>query len=85
MIRINQKLVVSVNHDSYDHFRQSTPTAVTQAAPLPVPASKIHMVQPGDSLWKISQQYEGLSIEKIKELNNLKSNKIVPGQKLIVG
>jgi membrane-bound lytic murein transglycosylase D len=43
------------------------------------------MVQPGDSLWKISRRYEGLSIEKIKELNNLKSNTIVPGQKLIVG
>jgi len=27
----------------------------------------------------------GLTIEKIKELNNLKSNKIKPGQKLIVG
>jgi len=85
MIRINQKLVVWVNHDYYNHVNQSAPENVTQTPPQPIPASKIHMVQPGDSLWKISQQYEGLSIEKIKELNNLKSNKIVPGQKLIVG
>lgn len=85
MIRINQKLVIWVNHDYYDYVNNKTPEKVTQVAPQPIPSSKIHMVQPGDSLWKISQQYEGLSIEKIKELNNLKSNKIVPGQKLIVG
>ncbi len=85
MIRINQKLVIWVNPNYYEHVNNSTPDMVIQVTPQPIPSSKIHMVQPGDSLWKISQQYEGLSIEKIKELNNLKDNKIVPGQKLIVG
>jgi len=85
MIRINQKLVIWVNEDYYAHANRSNSNNITEVTPQPIPASKIHMVQPGDSLWKISQQYEGLSIEKIKQLNNLKSNKIVPGQKLIVG
>jgi membrane-bound lytic murein transglycosylase D len=40
---------------------------------------------PGDTLWDISRKYEGLSIEKIKQLNNLTNNKIKPGQKLIIG
>lgn len=53
--------------------------------PAPIPDNKIHLVQPGDSLWEISRRYRGLSVERIKELNNLRSNKITPGQKLIIG
>ena len=40
---------------------------------------------PGDTLWDISRKYDGLSIEKLKKMNNLKSNKITPGQKLLIG
>lgn len=56
--------------------------------PQPVvitPDTKIYTVQPGDSLWDISRKFQGLTIEKIKALNNLKSNKLQPGQKLIIG
>ena len=48
-------------------------------------AGKIHVVQPGDSLWEICKKYEGLSVAKIKELNNLQSNRITPGQRLVIG
>lgn len=44
-----------------------------------------YTVQPGDSLWIISRKHEGLSVEQIKRLNNLNSNNIKPGQKLIIG
>ena len=44
-----------------------------------------HHVQPGDTLWTISQKYDGISVDKIKKLNKLKSNQIKPGQKLILG
>ncbi|MEK6782044.1 MAG: transglycosylase SLT domain-containing protein [Bacteroidota bacterium] len=47
--------------------------------------NKVYTVQPGDSLWEISKKFQGLTIEKIKSLNNLKTNKLQPGQKLIVG
>lgn len=45
----------------------------------------IYLVQPGDSLWSISKQYKDLTIKKIKQLNELKNNKIQPGQKLVIG
>ena len=43
-----------------------------------------HKVHSGDTLYSISRKY-GLSVEKIRRLNNLSDNKpIQPGQKLIV-
>lgn len=47
--------------------------------------AKFHLVQPGDTLWAISQKYEGLTIDDIIRLNRLKNRKLTPGQKLIVG
>ncbi|MEJ8804453.1 lytic transglycosylase domain-containing protein [Pontibacter sp. H249] len=46
--------------------------------------SLIYHVQPGDTLWTISQKHNGLTVEQIKKLNKLKSNAIQPGQKLIL-
>ncbi|MBY0435464.1 MAG: transglycosylase SLT domain-containing protein [Cyclobacteriaceae bacterium] len=45
---------------------------------------KTYVVQPGDTLWDISKKFQGLTIQKIKTLNNLKTNKLQPGMKLIV-
>ncbi|WP_299820020.1 LysM peptidoglycan-binding domain-containing protein [uncultured Pontibacter sp.] len=45
----------------------------------------IYHVQPGDTLWTISQRHNGLTVEQIKKLNKLKTNAIQPGQKLILG
>jgi membrane-bound lytic murein transglycosylase D len=43
-----------------------------------------HTVQPGDSLWKIAQAYGGVTVQQIKELNNLHSNNLKIGTKLKV-
>lgn len=53
--------------------------------PIPIGDSKTYTVQPGDTLWDISRKFEGLTIEKIKTLNNLTSSRLQPGQKLIIG
>jgi membrane-bound lytic murein transglycosylase D len=47
--------------------------------------TKTYIVQPGDTLWEISRKFDGLSIEKLKSLNELQSNTIKAGQKLIIG
>lgn len=46
---------------------------------------KFYTVQPGDTLWKISQKNGGISVERIRQLNKIKGNKISTGQRLIVG
>ncbi len=55
------------------------------STPKDIPSSKTHLVQPGDTLWEISLQYKGLTIEKLKKLNNLQNSRIKPGQTLIIG
>jgi membrane-bound lytic murein transglycosylase D len=50
-----------------------------------IKGSKTYVVQPGDTLWDITQKFSGLTIDKIKKLNKLNNNKIQPGQKLVVG
>jgi membrane-bound lytic murein transglycosylase D len=82
-IRIGQKLDIWL-----------LPGAYTASAPKPKPTvkqevvingTKYHVVQPGDTLWEISKTYSNVSIEQIKKMNNLKSNSIKPGQKLVIG
>lgn len=79
-IRTGQRLVVWVKPGS----KSATPVVTTESVLLP-PNTKTYIVQPGDTLWDISRKVPGLTVEKIKDLNNLKGNTLKPGQKLIVG
>ncbi len=84
MIRSGQKLTVYVGEGK----AQALNNQLAQSAndkPISVPDTKIYMVQPGDTLWDISKKYEGVTIEKIKKMNNLKDNNIKVGQKLVIG
>lgn len=42
-----------------------------------------YIVKKGDSLWSISNKY-GLSVDELKDLNNLSSNNLSVGQKLLI-
>tara|TARA_B100001250_G_C19748586_1_gene766580 strand:- start:51 stop:1379 length:1329 start_codon:yes stop_codon:yes gene_type:complete len=48
------------------------------------PTKNEYVVQPGDTLWDIAQKHEGLSVWKIKSLNNLEDDKLKPGTKIIL-
>jgi membrane-bound lytic murein transglycosylase D len=74
LIRVGQPLNIWLNG-----------SVATSASSQPLPSSKMYVVQPGDTLWDISRKYEGITIEKIKELNNLSDTNIKPGQKLKLG
>lgn len=43
----------------------------------------IYVVQSGDTLWSIAQQ-KGTTIQELRKLNKLSSNRITPGQKLVL-
>jgi len=82
IIRVDQRLNIWVYPGT-----KPTPTVAKKIDPVTIDYSgrKVYTVQPGDTLWDIAKKYEGLDIEKIKKLNKLNSNKIMPGQKLIIG
>lgn len=88
MIRVGQRLNIWVlptyNSQTKDLYattaRAETPTNPVITAK---PGQKVHYVQSGDTLWEIAN-HAGVSIEKLKQLNNLNSNTIKPGQLLII-
>ena len=82
-IRVGQRLNIWLTPNSYT--ASTAKKKPTEAQSLVVDGRKYHIVQPGDTLWDISKAYSNMSIEKIKKLNNLRSNKIKPGQKLVIG
>ncbi|GAB5681386.1 TPA: LysM peptidoglycan-binding domain-containing protein [Staphylococcus aureus] len=58
-------------------------SAISAVAATQANAATTHTVKPGESVWAISNKY-GISIAKLKSLNNLTSNLIFPNQVLKV-
>ena len=90
LIRIGQRLNIWMLPSRHSDFTTSHVATMEKIKPNSSGSEKItkgtiYYVQPGDTLWDISRKYEGLSIEKIKKLNNLTSSRIMPGQTLIIG
>ncbi len=81
LIHPGQRLTI-YKHPSY--FKKSTPQKAVAKKKTSIPNGKIYTVRSGDSLWSISHKY-GLTVKKLKALNNLKSNSLRPGQKLKLG
>ncbi len=82
MIRTGQRLNIWVIPSQKVSQVQPAAAPVTAIA---LPNGTTYVVQPGDTLWDISRKFQGMTIEKIKALNNLKSNRLEPGMKLIIG
>ena len=79
LIRVGQRL------DIYVDPGYKVPTTTASNGNLDLPDSKMYRVRYGDTLWSISNAFKGVTIEELKTLNNLKSNKIYPGQVLKLG
>ena len=43
-----------------------------------------YIVQKGDTLWDIAQKYNGLSVWKIKALNNMENDILMPGVTILL-
>ncbi len=62
---------------------ENNPATATKTT-LPKNSNKFlfHVVQPGDTLWNIARRYEGVTVEEIKDMNNLRNSAIKVGTKL---
>ena len=79
------RAIQEMERDTHTTAAQETPSAKNSPPPQQEQNDaepKVHKVQPGDSLYKISRQY-GLSIQQLRDYNKLESNAtIFPGQEL---
>lgn len=80
-IKIGQKLDVYTKSSAFEKTIAQADNRNEIAGENP----KTYTVQPGDSLWLISKKLNGVTVDQIKKLNNLNTNQIKPGQKLIIG
>lgn len=77
-----QKTEAEQNDALASNEKEQTEASVEKE--LPKPTFKYYIVQPGDTLWNIAKRYEGLTVEMIKDINNLRNTQITPGTKLKV-
>jgi LysM repeat protein len=65
-------------------YKEAVPTIAPQStSTIPTDSKKVHEVQPKEGLYSIAKKYN-VSIEEIKEWNQLTSNDIKVGQQLII-
>ncbi|WP_054410785.1 LysM peptidoglycan-binding domain-containing protein [Hymenobacter sp. DG25A] len=74
---------VAEAHPKAKEQRTATAGPKKAARSTPMPA-RVHLVQPGDTLYNISRRYQGVTVEQLRKLNHLTSDEVKPGQKLIV-
>jgi len=84
VIRVGQSLNIWIEDGFYDKVNKELAAVSNRGVANPdiVLKSGEYRVQSGDTLWDISRKFEGLSVEKLKKLNNLDGNGIKPGQVL---
>jgi membrane-bound lytic murein transglycosylase D len=74
-IKVGQKLIIYKNQAGFN-------ATLAQNSHEPNTTPESYIVQPGDTLWLISKKLNGISVDQLKKLNNLRSDQIKPGQKL---
>ncbi len=72
--------------NNYKKYAEAVVKAVTEYAGykyVPLAGSDYYVVKKGDTLWSIARAY-GLTVERLKSLNNLTGNNLTIGDSLIV-
>ena len=78
-LRIGQRLTLYPRNPVAKSVVTSTPkTAINNAG------KKTYKVQKGDSLWSIAQNFSGVSVQNIKDWNDISGNNLKIGETLIV-
>ncbi len=79
-LRVGQRLTIFPRKPVTSSANASS-GAKTQTA-ANASGAKIHTVKKGDSLWTISRQYPGISIENLRQWNGINGSNLVPGTRL---
>jgi membrane-bound lytic murein transglycosylase D len=77
-LRVGQRLTI------YPRNPVATNTSNTAKTVVNSEGRKTYKVRPGDSLWTIAQKFSGVSIQNIRDWNDISGNKLEVGMILIV-
>lgn len=77
MIRVNQKLAIYVSQRMAIQLGIITPVKPKVEA-----GYIVYTVKQGDTIWTIAKQYPGVTGDEIIKINNLKTDRVYPGQTL---
>ena len=80
-LKIGQQLTI--------YSRSPTAYSFNNSRPAPKNTQKnssksTYLVKPGDSLWSISNKLTGISVQNLKEWNDIWDNHLKPGMTLII-
>ena len=70
-LKIGKKLVLFIKAD----FKSSSQKKIE---------NPVYIVKEGDTLWDIANKYEGISVSELIRHNNLNTNQLKPGEKIIL-
>lgn len=77
-VLVGEKLAIYVEQTSKVKSNSLAAKSSSESVKQPI----YHTVRRGDTLWNISQKYEGVSVNDIKKWNNIKGNQVMVGQKI---
>ncbi|KAA1244309.1 LysM peptidoglycan-binding domain-containing protein [Aquimarina sp. RZ0] len=85
-LRIGQRLTIYPRRPvvSRSQKKKSVKTKTKAVASTSARNSKVYTVKAGDTLWSISQKFKGVTIQNLRNWNDIKGSGIKPGMKLKV-
>lgn len=81
-INIGDRLTIYPRKANYTHSPTRKPNNSNEVSAPKTSHKGIYTVKPGDSLWSISRQFDGVTVNDLKKINNLKNNALKPGMTL---
>jgi membrane-bound lytic murein transglycosylase D len=78
-ISVGQRLTI---YPTKPHLAASSTVAKTTVHKQNSGSGEYYTVKEGDSLWSISQKFSGVSVQNIKDWNDISGNHLKPGMKL---
>ncbi len=81
-LRIGQRLTIHPRRPNTSSSTKKTTSNTAKTTPKGTPTT--YTVKSGDSLWSISQKFPGVSVQNLKDWNDISGSKLRPGMKLKV-
>ncbi len=80
-----QKLVIYPSHNYYYKKKPTRNYSTISRSKYRDSKYIYYVVQEGDTLWSIANEYKGVTVKQIKRLNNIKNvRRLKPGRKIII-